>query len=479
MRLSNGFQQPCRLVRIVFAFFCGYFVFSGLGLGQAGGFDEQAPDYWTAYTSVTNRQGNTVASAQDAVCGATALTIQDSYAYDSVLLGGNLTCRVRSWVNGNQTQDRYFAYTYAPQCGAGFIWAPNDGDTSGQTGKCKRPKCIESSESCYLSSQTPISSVATSVCVTGCVVAQTLGPTEERYVGGVQIYYYQVLKAHTSSRCYVVGGATPVACNSGAPTPQDPCALPGASTNPQCGGSTGGCPPGTTVLANGSCTPNDAASPCPAGSYRIDGHGACVPYPGGDPGNGGNGSGAGAAGVAGSGGNSGGAGGTGGSGGAGSSSGGGGGGGQGGQGGGGGAGGAGGGGGQGGDAGKGAECGPGKMLCEDTFQTFFTAVKDFFKGDVAEEAEGKAEIAKSRTGGYVENPLNKGPIVDLGTLSLDVSGGSIGGGHACPASRTISIKGTTFALSFGPLCDFAGYIRAVLLLVCSIASARIVFGAWN
>ena len=485
MRKSHGFQQPRNVVRAFAAWLVCYFVLAGLTFGQAA-FEELPPDSWWIRYEGAGLEHNysSVDQGLSSECFLYAGTVMNSVGNSIYVYNPSFKkCKVDIRDDDGNASFVLWPFNIRPQCLSGYTYTTyaDSADGNPYTGLCKRPKCATSSVTCFVMSQTPISSVPVSACLAGCVVAQAIVSTQERFVGGAQTYFYTIQKANTASRCYVAGAGSEVVCNSGPPPPQDPCAIPGASTNPACGGGSG-CPANSTVLANGACTPNDSAAPCPAASYRVDGQGACVPYPGG-AGSGGGGSGSGGGGgTSGAGGASGSSGGAGGAGGAGSSTGGGGGGGSGGQGGGGGAGGgagSGGQGGRGGEAGKGAECGPGKMLCEETFKDYVDKVKEFFEGDATEMANGKAEIAKARSGGYDENPMTKGPVTDVGSLRLDTGGGMIGGSHSCPAPRSVSFKGTTFALSFQPVCDFAGYIRFVLLAVCALVSARIVFGAWT
>lgn len=478
--MSNvRFKQPGHVVRLGLAFLWAYFVLAGPGLVFAqAGFDERDPESWLATANGRQASGTDKGTAMDGACALGALYVQDSFAY--TVIASSKTCKVSVRSAGTLVNYMYFDIGLTPICPANYVWSTNDGDNNADTGKCKRPQCVPATQTCWLMTGTPIATVPASVCVNSCVVAQSKGSEEIRYERGQQKFFYEIIKATTSSRCYVAGAGSLVACNTGAPGPQDPCQLPDASTNPACGGGNG-CPAGTVAGPNGSCVPGDPGNgECPTGTYRVGGQGACVPYPGsGTGGDGGTGGGAsGSSGVSGGDGGAGGAGASG-SGSNGGAGGGGGAGGAGGQGGGGGAGGAGGAGGVGGAAGESAKCGSGFMVCEDTFKEYWDYLKDYFKGSAAEETAGKEEITKARAGGYADNPMNKGPLVDVSGLSLDMSGGGVGGSNGCPADRSISLPGGGVTLSFGPLCDFAALIRAVLITCCGLLCARIVFGSFN
>lgn len=479
MRYQHGFQQPGALVRAFFACVSAYFIFSGFVLGQAS-FLTRAPESFT----VGNASGSYTStaayldSARNQQCQMVMLSIRDSTSFALVgsgpaYLDDPMKCLVTYTTNDTGGSAVFPMNQYVTFiCSEGYTWDSFNNDNNPYTGVCKKPSaCTPSFESCYLSSTTEISSAAATVCVSGCVVAQSLGTPEIRYSGGVQTFFYNISKAKTAVSCSVMGGGSPILCNSGAPGPQNPCELPSAASSVACGGGTG-CPPNTTVLANGACTPNDSNAPCPAQSYRVDGAGACIPYPNAGAGTGSTGGGSGAAGGAGAAGSAGGAG-SAGSTGTGTNGG------TGGGGGGGGSGGTGGAGGAGGAAKDDVKCGATGDLCQNKFQEYFDAVKEFLAGDATIAAAGKAAIAKSEAGGNDENKLNKGPVTDLASLNLETGGGMISGGRACPAPKQIGFKGQTFAISFQPLCDFGGYIRFMLLAVCGIVCARMVLGAWT
>lgn len=482
MRYSHGFKQSRSLVRVGLAWLCFYFVFSGFGLAQSG--FEQIPARWQVKAEnlpYSTEYGDVEVGFYQA-CFLGAGRVLDSFSSEVFTAPGDPTRYCRVMYHGTYGDGQVnLQLTAYPMCDTGFTFSANDGDTSRYTGSCKKLRCQPASSTCWLSSSMAISSVPSSACILGCVTAQGITDTQERFTSGQPTWYYHISKARTTTTCATNTAANEVSCNASAPAVQDPCGLPDAASNPSCGGGAG-CGPGYTMIANGACTANDSNAPCVAPSAR-DIHGVCVPYAGAGGGTGGGGTGA--AGTGGSGGNSGSTGGAGGSGGAGSSTGGGGGGGSGGQGGGGGGGGTGGGGGSGGVGGAGGagkedvKCGTTGDLCQTKFQEYFDAVKDFFAGDPVLAADGKAEVLKSDAGGYEENKLTKGPVTDLSSLHLDTGGGMIGGGHSCPQSRQINFKGATVAISYQPLCDFSGYIRAVLLALCALVCARLVFGAWN
>lgn len=52
-----------------------------------------------------------------------------------------------------------------------------------------------------------------------------------------------------------------------------------------------------------------------------------------------------------------------------------------------------------------------------------------------------------------------------------------GFGQACPQSTTFDVYGRTFTASYQPLCDSAGWIRPLILLVAALASTMIVYQA--
>ena len=412
--MNHGFKQPRNLVRACLAGLLCYFVLAGLA-GAQSAYDELPVDaWWMRYEGASLEHSySTVEAGYTSECFLYSGTVMNSYSYGVYTYSASLKkCQVFIRDDVGTSSFVLKGFIIRPQCLSGYTFTAyaNTADSNPYTGLCKRPKCQTSSSSCFISSQTPISSIPASACIEGCVVAQALGSQQERYVAGAQTFYYEVLKAVTANRCYVAGGTTVVVCNSGPPSPQDPCSVPGASTTTSCGGGTG-CPAGSTVLANGACTPNDSNAPCPAASYRVDGQGACIPYPGG-AGSGGAGSGGGGAGTPGAGGASGSAGGAGGAGGAGSGTGGGGGG-AGGQGGGGGSAGSGGSGGAGGAAGANGsdgaggiakddvKCGTTGALCQTKFQEYLEYVKGVFDltgSDAADATKGRAEVAASAGG---------------------------------------------------------------------------------
>lgn len=496
MRVENGFKQPRDVVCAGLAFCRRYLVFSRLGLTLLAllansahsvvlatkdpiGWNNSASGYEVTYGSWSEALNMACFFESGRISASFAQSIAAPYGGQNMSIGTR-RCKIDRY-GTYSVETVYVNVSATPVCAEnGVVFTPYGGEFY-TTSKCDVPTCPASSSQCLLKSTSPISSIPGSACVESCQIVQSITGTEDRFIGGVHTWYYSITKASTGSKCSATGGAAGlVSCNATEVPPQDPCALPDSATNQACNGG-GGCPAGQTVLANGACTPNDSNAPCVPPSYR-NSQGACIPYSG--PGTG---SGTGGSGTAGSGGNSGatgGQGGSGGAGGAGSGTGGGagGGGGSGGQGGGGGSGGGGGEGGKGGDGGAtkdDVKCGTTGDLCQSKFQQYYDSFKEFFTADAGEVAEGKAEMAKSRAGGYQENPLNKGPVFDVSNLQLNTGGVSIPGGGSCPAPRQISLpSGGALIMDYAPICQFAGYIRYVLLAVAAMLSASIVTRAF-
>ncbi|TAG01264.1 MAG: hypothetical protein EAZ43_11720 [Betaproteobacteria bacterium] len=415
-------------------------------------FEETDPVLWTAtLTSGAWTVAPVVASASNpaqalqTACFFAGGKIQDSVNqyYERIAGQSNLyTCWVEIRDDRGVVTWVAFSGGVTATCPNGYSYSDATPDNDYTTGKCKRPSCAPSvTLTCHIKSGAPISSVPAARCDGACVWTQQIGPQEERFEAGVQSFFYEFTKIRTAARCYVAGSAGgAVSCNSGPPTPQEPCQLPAASENPQCGGGTG-CPSGTAKNNAGACMPDadgdgapDGDGGCPSGTYKPGGVGACIPFPGGsedgDDGDNGDGGNGGATG---------------------------------------------GGNGTGNGSATGTKCGDTGNLCQTKFQEYLEFIKDYFKGDAGEEAAAKAEIAKSRAGGYEENRLNKGALIDLGALQLNVSG-FWGGG--CPSPRNVSILGGSITLEYTAICDFAQLIAPLLLSICGLVCARIVFGAF-
>lgn len=478
--MNHGLKQPGNLVRACFAGLLCHFVLAGLALGQAG-FLYEPVTQWL----VPGGSGYLDASSPDDGAAKACLNwVQErtnSYS-DLVVTHGyyhnGFGCAARDnsltpYINLTSSNMGWTAV-----CPFGFelngsqLWPY-------PTPNCKKNICVVASTTCYTSSNYQLTAVTPNACANGCQITQALGSCVERFTAGAQLYFCTLNKSTTGPTCNFDSGA--VACSTSAPGVQNPCELPGANTSPACGGGTG-CPAGTTALANGACTANDSGAPCPAQSYRVDGHGACVPFPGTGAGSGGSGSGAsGGAGSVGAGGSAGGSGASGGSGGAGSGTGGGGGGG--GSGGGGGAGGSAGAGGQGGQGGAGGaskedvKCGTTGNLCQTKFQEYFDYVKGLFDvtgGDAAAAADGRSEIAKAAAGGYADNAVNKGAVTDLSALGNGLSFGSFLP-KSCPAPRSIAIGGGTVTLGVSELCSLGQVVGAILVAMSALGAAVYVF----
>lgn len=486
--MQYGLQQPCDVVRNLFARYVCYLVLAGLAVLAGPGSAQQSGDtlpvdFWSTGWFDFQVIEPTAAAAAQTTCNAWYDKFPQAYNLRETLWiapgYSAFGCHGRYVDADYNTKHLYSAYfSLYPTCANGYNLQTSAGDIRSNA-LCVRAACLQNSEVCQLTANTSSVVLAAAVCKNTCLLTQSLGACTERFIGGQQLFFCQVTKQTTGAHCSSTGGVE-AACSSISPPAQDPCQLPGAATNPACGGGAG-CPTGYTVLANGACTPNDSSAPCVPPSYRVGGVGACVPYAG--PGAGTGGGGTGAAGAGGTGGNSGSTGGAGGNGGAGSANGGGGGGGSGGQGGGGGAGGSAGAGGQGGQGGAGGaakedvKCGATGALCQTKFEEYFQYVKDLFGvtgSDATAAASGRAEIAKSDAGGYADNGLNRGPVRDMSSLSTGLSFGTFLP-KTCPAARSFSVGAGSFTISLLELCSLAQIIGAVLVAGTALSSAMYVF----
>lgn len=483
--MDHGFKQPRYVVRACLAGLLCYFILAGLSGNALAALDRRPPLYWTSNMGFPPGQGATPDAAIADSCAYWYANAVDYPAgqlapvLDSV--NGYATCKAQRYIDdqGNKQVIGSSSMSLIPTCEGGYTWDRINGDNNAWTGACVKPACLADSTTCFMAgSSSSALTVQGSVCTQGCVINQSVNGCQERYIGGVQTFYCQLTRSKTTTACDTPTSGS-VACATSGPPLQDPCAMPGAATSSSCGGGSG-CPAGTTVLANGACTPNDSNAPCVPPSYRVGGVGACVPYAGaGDSGGGGTGT----AGAGGTGGNSGATGGAGGSGGAGSATGGGGGGGSGGQGGGGGAGGSAGAGGQGGQGGAGGaskddvKCGTTGNLCQTKFQEYFDYVKGLFDltgSDASDATKGRAEIAKASGGGYEDNAVNKGPVTDLSALGDGLSFGSFLP-KSCPAPRSFSIGGGSVTFGVTELCSLGQMIGAVLVAASALGAAAFVF----
>jgi hypothetical protein len=451
-------QQSSNVVRHWFArLLCYYFLAFGLGVAAAqapgSGFESEPPTEWLGCSGTVCRSYGSALSAGTGSCQMTSLSYQNSISYELRNFGlQNESCRVTRLIADTvgMTETVTAGIFVTPVCAGGFTWDAITPDGNKYTGSCKRKACVTSTLTCYFKSNTAMDSVPLAACEEGCVIAQSLGNEEERFEAGIQKFYYAITKVRTATRCYVAGGgAVSVSCNSGAPKEQNPCELPDAVNNPACGGGTG-CGAGYVEVGSGACAPDanndgvpDGDNECVAGTYRPNGTGSCVPFPcpegqsrdgsgicrappgdgDGDPGDGG---------------------GT--------------------------------GGGDGSGSGYKGECGPGKVLCENTFREYWDMVKDFVKGDATEEAAGKAAIQASRSGAFNENPLNKGMVIDVSNLQLNTNSFFPAG---CPAPRSISVLGGGITLEYTAICDFAMLIAPLVLVLAGMFSARVIFNSWS
>lgn len=415
---------------------------------------EVPPTYWTTTVGYPSPTGATFMAAVEATC----------QAWFENMLHGIARTEIKTLYDG--IQRACFATQQPPgfavQIVQSVYFRPNPVCEIGTTfsypgrpyeaGVCRKVDCPTTSRSCFMRSNTGVLTVPPSSCTNGCLFTNTLGGAQERYEGGQLIYWYPLSIAGSGGECNTSSYAAP-ACTDSTPPPQDPCMLPGAATSPACGGGAG-CPVGTTVLANGACTPNSPSSPCLPPNYR-NAQLMCVPIP--------VGSGDGGSGIPGSGGASGsvgGAGGNGGTGGAGSGTGAGagGGGGSGGQGGGGGAGGVGGGGGVGGAGGAGKDdvkCGATGNLCQSKFQSYYDDFMSFFGVSPATAAEGQAFQGQFADG---KNALTHGPVVQIETSVT----GRISYGNSCPAPRSINLYFTNVSMDYAPICDLARALGPII-----------------